>query len=66
MSTRPGPDATISPLTLETTMDVGGFWRTPIAIAVEPERVFYLAIATEGPPTWVPEEEIRHLNLRHA
>jgi hypothetical protein len=47
-------------------MDVAGFWRTPIAIAVEPERVMYLAIAHDGPPTWVSESEIRHLNLRHA
>lgn len=66
MPIRPGPDATILPFTLEATMEVSGFWRAPLAMAIEPDRVLYLAVANEGPPTWVPEEDIRHLHLRHS
>lgn len=62
----PGPNATILPFTLEATMDVGGFWRAPIAMAIDEGKVMYLAVSQEGPPTWVPEDDVRRLHLRHA
>lgn len=66
MPEQPGPDATILPFTLESTMEVGGVWRAPIAMAFDGDRVLYLAVAPEGPPTWVPEDQVRRLHLRHT